>query len=235
MSFPSIDLCLAIQSSPSRVTKALFTQRWDFHHDRYEKSYFQFLGWLDRSAKTNGEFLKISTNSSSIVLTGNHLIFRTSVADGALESVFADQIEEGDKLVSWKGSKMTEEAVVAVEPAIEKGTWAPLTMEGTLLVDGLLASCYAYFSQTLSDLVLVPFKMFPRMLLDDQKSLMVDGMRNAELVDFVFKIGTAMGLCRPREGAQTGERADLKKGEKLNPGNAQLALAAAGSSKHIEL
>ena len=84
------------------------------------------------------------------------------MADGALESVFADQIEEGDKLVSWKGSKMTEEAVVAVEPVIEKGTWAPLTMEGTLLVDGLLASCYAYFSQTLSDLALVPVKMFPR-------------------------------------------------------------------------
>ena len=193
---------------------------------------FQFLGWLDRSANANALFLKISTNSSSIVLTGNHLIFRTSVADGALESVFADQIEEGDKLVSWKGSKMTEEAVVAVEPVIEKGTWAPLTMEGTLLVDGLLASCYAYFSQTLSDLALVPVKMFPRLLLDDQQSLMVDGMRNADVVKFFFKIGTALGLCRQRE--------DLKKGEKENrgsflSGNAQLALASAGSSKHIEL
>ena len=154
------------------------------------------------------------------------------MADGALESVFADQIEEGDKLVSWKGSKMTEEAVVAVEPVIEKGTWAPLTMEGTLLVDGLLASCYAYFSQTLSDLVLVPFKMFPRLLLDDQQSLMVDGMRNADVVKFFFKIGRALGLCRQRE--------DLKKGEKENPGsflsgNAQPAFASAGSSKHIEL
>ena len=196
------------------------------------KSCFQFLGWLHREANVYAKFLKISTNSSSIVLTGNHLIFRTSVADGALESVFADQIEEGDKLVSWKGSKMTEEAVVAVEPTREKGFWAPLTMEGTLLVDGLLASCYAYFSQTLSDLVLVPFKMFPRLLLDDQQSLMVDGMRNADVVKFFFKIGTALGLCRQRK--------DLIKGEKENPGsflsgNAQPALASAGSSKHIEL
>ena len=30
---------------------------------------------------------------------------------------------------------MTEEAVVAVEPVVEKGTWTPLTMEGTLLVE----------------------------------------------------------------------------------------------------
>ena len=72
---------------------------------------FQFLGWLHRDANAHGNFMKISTNSSSIVLTGNHLIFRTSAADGALESAFADQIEEGDKLISWTGSKMTEEAV----------------------------------------------------------------------------------------------------------------------------
>ena len=54
----------------------------------------QFLGWLDRDANADGKFLKISTNSSSIVLTGNHLIFRLS-ADVGLESVFADQLEEG--------------------------------------------------------------------------------------------------------------------------------------------
>ena len=211
------------------MTKALFTQRWDFHHDKYEKSYFQFLGWLDRSANANGRFLKISTNSSSIALTGNHLIFRTSVADGALESVFADQIEEGDKLVSWKGSKMTEEAVVAVELAVEKGTWAPLTMEGTLLVDGLLASCYASFPHALSDLALAPVKMFPRMLLDDQESLMADGKR--EVVNLLIKMGTAIGLGQ-REGTQTGEKENPTNG--CVSGKAQPALAGAGSSKHIE-
>ena len=208
------------------MTKALFTQRWDFHHDRYEKSYFQFLGWLDRSAKTNGEFLKISTNSSSILLTGNHLIFRTSVADGALKSVFADQIEEGDKLVSWKGSKMTEEAVVAVEPAKERGIWAPLTTEGTLLVDGLLASCYASFPHAISDLALAPVKMFPRMLLDDQESVKVDGCR--EVVNLAKKVVTAMGLRqrnqRDKENAQSG----------CVSGNEQPALDVASSSKHME-
>ena len=46
------------------------------------------------------------------MLTGYHLIFRLSAYDG-LESVFADQIEEGDRLVSWNG----EETVVGVEAA----------------------------------------------------------------------------------------------------------------------
>ena len=190
---------------------------------------FQFLGWLHRDANAVANFLKINTNNSSIVLTRDHLIFRTSVADGSLESVFADQIEEGNKLRSWKGSKVTEEAVVDVEQVREKSIWAPLTMEGTLLVDGLLASCYASFPHALSDLALAPVKMFPRMLLDDQESLMADGKR--EVVNLLIKMGTAIGLGQ-REGTQIGEKENPTNG--CVSGKAQPALAGAGSSKHFE-
>ena len=150
-----------------------------------------------------------------------------------MESVFAEQIEEGDKLISWKGSKRTEEAVVAVEPVREKSIWAPLTMEGTLLVDGLLASCYANFPHALSDLALAPVKMFPRMFLDDQKSSTADGRR--EVVKLLIKLGRAVGLGQ-REGTQTGEKEDPISG--CLSGNQKPALAAAaaaGSLKHIEL
>ena len=147
------------------------------------------------------------------------------MADNSFEFVFADEIQEGDKLISWKGSEITEEAVVAVEPAVEKGTWAPLTMEGTLLVDGLLASCYASFPHDLVDLALAPVKMFPRMLLDDEESVKVDGLR--EVVRFTKKVATAMGL-RQRN-----------RGEKEVPTNVCMSrnpqpAPAAGSSKHIE-
>ena len=188
-----------------------------------EKSCFQFLGWLDRSANADANFLKISTNSSSIVLTGNHLIFRISMADNSFEFVFADEIQEGDKLISWKGSKITEETVIAVGPTIEKGFWTPLTTEGTLLVDGLLASCYASFPHDLVDLALAPVKMFPRMLLDDEESVKVDGCR--EVVKLQKKVGTALGLRQRNHG------------EKQVPRNVRLsgnAAALAGSSKHIE-
>ena len=187
------------------------------------KSCFQFLGWLHREANVYAKFLKISTNSSSIVLTGNHLIFRISMADNSFESVFADEIQEGDKLISWKGSKITEETVIAVGPTIEKGFWTPLTTEGTLLVDGLLASCYASFPHDLVDLALAPVKMFPRMLLDDEESVKVDGCR--EVVKLTKKVVTAMGLRQRNQG--------VKKVPKnvCFSGNA----APAGSSKHIEL
>ena len=118
---------------------------------------------------------------------------------------------------------MTEEAVVAVEPAIENGIWAPLTMEGTLLVDGLLASCYASFPHDLVDLALAPVKMFPRMLLDDEESVKVDGCR--EVVILYKKLATAMGLRQRNQ-----EEKKVPKYVCLS-GNA----APAGSSKHIEL
>ena len=148
------------------------------------------------------------------------------MSDGSLESVFADQIEEGDKLVSWKGSKMTEETVVAVEPAVEKGTWAPFTMEGTLLVDGLLASCYASFPHALSELAYAPVKMFPRILLDDEESVKVDGCR--EVVKLTKKVVTAMGLRQRNQGDK--ENAQIG----FVSGNEQPALDVASSSKHME-
>ena len=148
------------------------------------------------------------------------------MADGSLESVFADQIETGDKLVSWKGSKLTEETVVAVEPAVEKGTWAPFTMEGTLLVDGLLASCYASFPHAVSDMALAPVvRMFPRILLDDEESVKVDGCR--EVVKLTKKVLTAMGLRQRNHEEKT-----VPRNVSLS-GNAAVA-ALAGSSKHIE-
>ena len=143
------------------------------------------------------------------------------MADNSFESVFADEIQEGDKLISWKGSKITEETVIAVGPTIEKGTWAPLTMEGTLLVDGLLASCYASFPHALSDLALAPVKMFPRMLLESVK---VD----REVVKLTKEVVTAMGHRQRNQGEKENPRSGCLSG------NAQPPLDAAGSSKHIE-
>ena len=189
--------------------------------------FFQFLGWLDRDPNAQENFLRISTNSSSIVLTGSHLIFRSSVAEGAPESIYADQIEKGDKLIRWNGLEMTKEEVVAVEVTSERGFWTPLTREGTLLVDGLLASSYASFPHTLSDLALTPVKMFPRLLLDDEESQHKDGLR--EVIKNLKSFGTIMG-SRQRNHR---EKEIKRKGFVSNNGG--LPAATVGVSKHMDL
>merc|ERR1712215_28076 len=74
------------------------------------------------------------------------------------------------------------------------GYWAPLTMEGSLLVEGFLASSYASYThqvgQLLSSLRLVPF--MPRLFLDDENSQHENGVRN--IVKVLKAVATKVGL-----------------------------------------
>ena len=58
---------------------------------------------------------------------------------------YADELLPGDSLLHWNGTSMQEQQVTQILPTLEFGFWAPLTMDGTLLVDGYLSSCYASF------------------------------------------------------------------------------------------
>ena len=136
----------------------------------------QFLGWLDRSSSSFSVFLEVSTsNSGSLTLSASHVIFRSSFTfrctiepalkepifgvplvchppprlskTGALETVYAGQLNAGDKLVQMREGEvqLKAEEVVSVKEVLDSGHWAPLTSSGTLLVDGFLASSYASF------------------------------------------------------------------------------------------
>ena len=53
------------------------------------------------------------------------------------------------------------------------GAYTPLTMEGNILVDGILASCYASFDHELAHVVMKPLLWFPsimNLLFGEEKS-----------------------------------------------------------------
>ena len=91
-----------------------------------------------------------------------------------------------------------------MESTQDTGYWAPLTMEGTLLVDGFLASCYASFPHIPSQLVLAPVKLLPQLLLDNEESQHQDGVR--EVVKMLKGLGRMLGL----------RRKDNKDGQEMN-------------------
>ena len=68
--------------------------------------------------------------------------------------------------------------------------------------------------------------MFPRMLLDDEESVKLDGCR--EVVKLTKKVVTAMGLRQRNQGDKENAQSGVVSG------NEQPALDAASSSKHIE-
>ena len=122
---------------------------------------------MDRSASKLAIFLNVSTNTSSITLSASHVIFRATKS-GSIESIYAGDLQKGDKLVKSKSDKlMEEEEVVNIETVRESSYWAPLTKEGTLLVDGFLVSSYASYPHQASEMLMAPVKMFPKLLLDD--------------------------------------------------------------------
>ena len=91
--------------------------------------------------------LKIST-SSSLTLSASHIVFRLT-STGALEPVYASQLVEGDNLVRLDKKTLESDEVIAIETVQEQdGYWAPLTREGTLLVNGHLASSYDVVSDS---------------------------------------------------------------------------------------
>ena len=48
--------------------------------------------------------------------------------------------------------------------ALFSGAFVPLTMEGNIMVDGVLASCYASADHDISHFLLTPMRWFPEMM-----------------------------------------------------------------------
>lgn len=80
-----------------------------------------------------------------IELTKRHLIF-ASKANTTFQTIFAEKIKPGDlvKVLSpTNSSELITAKVTKVSLQRKRGAFAPLTEEGTILVNGVLASCYA--------------------------------------------------------------------------------------------
>jgi len=167
----------------------------------------EFLGWLTRSSSTPTLMLKISTSTnSSLTLTASHIVFRLS-DKGDHESVYANQLVEGDKLVRLKSRDSAVEFDEVVEIQVvweEGGYWAPLTKEGSLLVNRFLVSSFASFPHHLSQRVSAFLETF--IVLDDEASQHDDGER--QVVTVFKRIGEMLGLrgwIQPAASEMKGE------------------------------
>ena len=106
--------------------------------------------------------------------------------------MYAGQLVPGDRLLRWTGAGLQEEELVAVEERHEMSYWAPLTADGTLLVDGYLASCYATVPHHVAQVALGPIKLFPELLLDNENSQHEDGLR--PVAKMMKDVGDMLGI-----------------------------------------
>jgi len=102
--------------------------------------------FLHFDPELSGEYLTLKCdNGSEIILSLEHLVFRWT-KDGGVVGVAAKEIRIGDRLVHLdKNKKISHPSVVEIgEKEVIQGAYTPLSQSGTLIVGGIMASCYAH-------------------------------------------------------------------------------------------
>lgn len=129
--------------------------------------YSEVIAFLDRSLTERRQFVKLTTESGHILtLTPAHLV----PVEGR-STVFAGRIRLGDKILVRDSSNEIEvqhrlrwDKVIDNQLVLEEGIFAPLTTEGTVLIDDVVASCYAFVdNQEIAHFAFLPYRLWSNM------------------------------------------------------------------------
>lgn len=106
----------------------------------------QVCGWLHREPAQAAAYQRISTTHRKLLVSATHLV--ATVKNGAVEYVPAGEVQAGHTLLECDTNPAAAgtvwgNKVVRVETVQAQGVYAPLTVSGTIAVDGVAASCYA--------------------------------------------------------------------------------------------
>uniref|UniRef100_A0A8C0V7A7 Indian hedgehog protein n=1 Tax=Cyanistes caeruleus TaxID=156563 RepID=A0A8C0V7A7_CYACU len=134
-------------------------------------TYSDFLAFLDKEPRALTTFHVIETQEPRrrLVLTPTHLLFvaeNASAPTAHFRPVFASLVLPGHfVLVVAGGGSLQPAEVVRVRHRRDVGAYAPLTRHGTLVVDGVVASCFALVKeQQLAQLAFWPLRLYHSLL-----------------------------------------------------------------------
>ncbi|XP_022622906.1 sonic hedgehog protein [Seriola lalandi dorsalis] len=113
--------------------------------------YTDFIMFIDQDSTTKRLFYVIETDSGQkITLTAAHLLFvghnnHTEKVDKRMSAIFASQVQPGQKVFVFdpERSRLQPVTVKRIYTQEHDGSFAPVTVQGTVVVDQVLASCYA--------------------------------------------------------------------------------------------
>lgn len=161
-----------------RVDEVELGERVAAMNSQGELIYSEVIAFLDRAPTERRQFVRLITESGRVLtLTPAHLV---PIKDKS--TIFAARVRIGDKIliaeeikdstfsvmenvldneVYTRGQRLRWDRVIETRLILEKGVFAPLTTEGTLLVDDVIASCYAVIdSQTLAHYSFLPLRIW---------------------------------------------------------------------------
>ena len=140
------------------------------HHDG-SLHYDDVIAFMHRQPQLMTSFSVITTvDGYQLVATDDHLVFTSadqsaSFSDGA-PPTFMSHLHSGNDsvYVTTPDSKhLAVSMVMSVTKVTERGVFAPLTSSGTIVVDGVAASCYALVSShRVAQLAMAPLRLAAR-------------------------------------------------------------------------
>ncbi|XP_062848952.1 sonic hedgehog protein [Trichomycterus rosablanca] len=154
--------------------------------------YSEFILFVDRAGATRRAFRVIETKNPPlrITLTAAHLLFVQQNA--TLREAYASDVRPGQEIMILDegGRRLRPVTVDRVYDEDRDGWFAPLTSHGTIVVDDVLASCYAAVqNQKLAHLAFAPVRFVQKVA-----PFLFSWSRQGEGVhwyaDFLYRMGT---------------------------------------------
>jgi hedgehog protein len=145
-------------------------------NDKGEIVFSEVIMFLDREINVTREFVQIKTDGGAVLqLTPAHLLpvwkphknhyhqnqqqRHNQLLSPETKYRFADQVEENDFVLVNVNSNLEPQRVIEINTISSRGFIAPLTREGTIVVNSIASSCYALVnSQSLAHISFMPFR-----------------------------------------------------------------------------
>ncbi|XP_055313047.1 protein hedgehog [Sitodiplosis mosellana] len=133
--------------------------------------YSEVYMFLDRDAKQKREFIRIETeDGSAITATPSHLIYTWQSSDNSVTTVssvadfqFAERIQIDDFVLTNVNGTLEPRRVKKITVELHRGVYAPLTYDGTIVVNSIAASCYALVEKhSIAHISFVPMRTLHR-------------------------------------------------------------------------
>ncbi|XP_033494250.2 sonic hedgehog protein [Epinephelus lanceolatus] len=110
--------------------------------------YTDFIMFIDQDSTTRRLFYVIETDSGEkITLTAAHLLFvgHNTTEEERMSAIFASEVQSGQTVFVFdtERSRLEPVSVKRIYTQEHEGSFAPVTVQGTVVVDQVLASCYA--------------------------------------------------------------------------------------------
>jgi len=138
-----------------------------------EITYDVVYGFLHREVSTTAPFLEIHLeNGQRLTLTEKHMLYKSGDGDDATV-VPAYKLSPGDSVFVVSGPSMEIQKVSSINETEKTGIFAPVTFNGNIVVDGVLASCYAEHdimaNQKLAHIALAPLRLKSKIRINKKK------------------------------------------------------------------